>query len=96
MIIAESVIGPEQREHHVAVDLDLARAVDAGRLAQLLGDPAQAGQVERHGVARHLPHGREDDADERQVEAARLGEGQEGHALPERERPRRAGRRAHP
>jgi len=53
--------GAQQRHHHLAVDHELGGAVHPGRLAQGLGHRPQAGQVERHDVARHLPDGGQGD-----------------------------------
>ena len=50
--IAVKVTGDSKRDDDVAIQIPGACAVDLGRLAQLRRDAAQAGQVERHDVAR--------------------------------------------
>ena len=87
MIIAERVMGAMSGRMIRAVELPVAGAVHDGRLPQLLGDAAQARQVEGHGVARHLPDGGDDDADEREVEPVQLGEVERRPGAPERRAP---------
>ena len=58
------IVGPEQRQRHVAEDLPAARAVDQRCLLELARDLLQPGQVEDHVEAEVLPR----DRDEHRVE----------------------------
>ena len=66
--------GRHEGKHDAHVQLPLTGPVHEGCLAQLHADPPQPREVQRHGVARHLPHRGDDDPDEREVEPVRLGE----------------------
>ena len=57
------IVGPEQRQRHVAERLPVVGAVDQGRLLELLRDALQPGQHEDHVEAEVLPR---DDHEHRQ------------------------------
>ena len=65
------MVGPEQRQGHVAEDLARVGAVDRGRLLELLGDLLQPRQVEDHVEAEVLPR---DDDEDRVQDEARVGQ----------------------
>ena len=65
------IVGPEERQGDVAEDLARGRAVDRGRLLELLGDLLQAREVEDHVEAEVLPR---DDDEDRVQDDARVGQ----------------------